>query len=69
MASRKEIVIDHERLRDPNTITPITQKAFKDAGFDIHRDEATTEDDHGKGKRVYKIRNVRYFDLGRKSGR
>jgi len=65
VASRKEIVVDHSKLRDTNTITQVTEKAFKDAGFNIHRHEAQTEDDHSKGKRIYKIKNVKFFDMGR----
>ena len=59
--ARNEIVIDHERLRNPETITKVVSDEFKARGLDIHRHEATTEDDHSRGKRVYKIKSTKFF--------
>ena len=59
--ARKEVVIDHERLRDPNTITKVVSDEFKAHELDIHRHEATTEDDNRAGKRIYKIKSTKFF--------
>ena len=68
--STKEIRIPHNKIRDTQTITDVQERAFKDAGLDMHRDELIGEeliDDHSKGVRVLKVRGkVKYFDMGRK---
>lgn len=66
----KEIKIPHDKIRDPNKITDVQEKAFKDAGLDMHRNELTGEelvDDFDKGVRVLKIRKPRkyFFFFGR----
>ena len=71
--SVKEIRIEHEKIRDPHKITQVQEKAFRDAGLDMHRDELTHEeiiDDHDKGVRVLKVRGRRkFFFIGEKNGR
>jgi hypothetical protein len=58
---RKEVSVKHEDIRDPQTITKVVDKAFREKGLDMHRHEATHEDDHTRGTRTYKIKNVKYF--------
>lgn len=65
----KEISVSHDSITNPQTITKVVDKAFKDAGLDMHRHEAKHEDDFGSRKRVYKIKNVKFFDMGRRSAR
>ena len=66
----REFRIDHSKISDPQTITQENVKAFKEQGLDIHRHEVERlEDDHGKGQRVYRVKNTKYFDIGRKSAR
>ena len=71
--SVKEIRIDHEKIRDPHKITQVQEKAFKDAGLDMHRDELTHEeiiDDHDKKIRVLKVRSRRtFFFMGGNHGK
>jgi len=58
---RKEITIPHKNLRDPQTITRVVSDAFKEHGLDIHRHEADHADDHATGRRIYKIKNVKFY--------
>ena len=59
--ARKEITIAHDRLRDPQTITKVVSDEFAQRGLDIHRHEASHEDDHRAGTRVYKIKSVKFY--------
>jgi len=59
--ARKEVSVPHDDIRDPQTSTPIIEKAFKDAGLDVHRNESEQVDDHAQKRRVYKIKSVKYF--------
>ena len=69
----KEIRLRHEDIADPQTITDVNEKAFKDAGLSMHRDELIGEeliDDHDKKVRVLRVRGRRTFiDLGQRSRR
>lgn len=59
--ARKEVTVSHRDISNPNTITQVVDKAFKEAGLDMHRHEADHEDDHRAGKRTYKIKSVKFF--------
>ena len=60
--ARKEIRIPHDEIRDPQKVTERNIKAFKDHGLDIHKNEVDElVDDHLRGERILKIRNVKYF--------
>lgn len=60
----KEIVIDHELIRNPQTITQVQEKAFKDHGLDMHANEVNEIiDDHKAGKRILKVKNTKYFTV------
>ena len=69
--SIKEIRVSHADIRDPQKITQVQEKAFKDAGLDMHRDELTGEhdgllDDHEKGVRVLRVKGrTKYFFMGK----
>lgn len=71
MPRTKEIRIAHKQIRDPNTITQVQEKAFQDAGLDMHRDELTGEhdgliDDHDRGVRVLRVKGrTKYFFIGK----
>ena len=69
----KEIRLKHEDISDPQTITQVQEKAFKEVGLDMHKDELTSEeliDDHDKKVRILRVRGRRTFiDLGQKSRR
>lgn len=63
----REISIPHAELDDPQTITERNVRAFKENGLDIHVNEVDELiDDHKLARRIYKIRNVKYFDMGRR---
>lgn len=67
----KEIKIPHADISNSQTITDVQEKAFKDAGLDMHRDELTGEhdgliDDHEKGVRVLRVKGrTKYFFMGK----
>jgi hypothetical protein len=64
--AHKEIRIKHERLRNPETITQVNENAFKENDLDIHKNEVDElVDDHKRGERIYKVRKVKFFDMGR----
>lgn len=63
----KDILIPHDEIQNPETITQRTVRAFRESGLDIHKNEVDRlEDDHAKGVRRLTVRNVRYFDLGKR---
>lgn len=58
----REFRIDHDRISDPQTITQVNIEEFKKQDLDIHRHEVEKlEDDHGKGQRVFRVKNTKYF--------
>ena len=71
MPQTKEIRVSHADIRDPNQITQVQEKAFVDAGLDMHRDELTGEhdgliDDHDKGVRILRVKKrTKYFFMGK----
>lgn len=61
----KEIVIPFNELSNPQTITDVNIKKFKEQGLDIHTHEVDSlEDDHKKKVRRLKIKNTKYFFMG-----
>lgn len=67
--AKKELRIPHDQISDSQTITKRNEEIFKEHGMSIHTHEVDgLEDDHKKGVRILKVRNVKYFDLGRRSG-
>lgn len=59
---KKELVIPHSEIRNPDTITQRNIRAFKEAGLDMKLHEVDSlEDDHSKGVRVLKVRKVKFF--------
>jgi hypothetical protein len=63
----KELSIPHRELDNPQTITQRTQRAFAEADLDIHRHEVVElVDEFSTQRRIYKIRNVKIFDMGRR---
>lgn len=69
----KEIRLRHEDIRDSQKITQVNERAFKESGLDMHRDELTGEeliDDHDKGVRILRVKGRRTFvDLGKNKRR
>jgi hypothetical protein len=64
-----EIHVPFEKISNSQTITQENIKMFKEHGMDIHKNEvAEIVDDHGKQKRIYKIKNVKYFGPWSKRG-
>jgi len=62
----KEIVVPHKDLADPQTITQVNEKMFKDHDLDIHVNEVQDiTDDFERKVRRYKIKNTKYFDMGK----
>lgn len=63
----KEIRIPHAEIADPQTITQVNVRKFKEAGLDIHKNEVDRlEDDHRRGERILTVRNPKFFDMGRR---
>lgn len=68
--AKKEVRIPFDEIRDPNKITQVNARKFKELGLDIHKNEVDELiDDHSTKTRVLKIRNIRYFDMGRRGPR
>lgn len=60
--AKKELVIPHDEISDPQKITQRNERLFKAHGLDIHKNEVDElVDDHKKGVRILKIRNVKFF--------
>ena len=59
--ARKEIVVDHSEISDAQTITNVVKRKFAEHGLSIHRHEADHVDDNTTGKRIYKVKNVKFF--------
>ncbi|MCH7557722.1 MAG: hypothetical protein IIB56_09740 [Planctomycetes bacterium] len=58
----KEILIDHDEIRDSQTITGVIERKFKERGLNIHmNDVERLYDDHDKKVRVLTIKNTKYF--------
>lgn len=60
--ANKEIHVPFAQLGDSQTITGVNKRLFKENDMDIHKNEVVDLiDDHSAGKRVYKLRKVKYF--------
>lgn len=65
----KEIIIPHEEISNPQTITEVQEKKFKEAGLNMHLNEVDNiDEDFVKKVRRLKIRNVKYFGNWRHRG-
>jgi hypothetical protein len=65
----REFRVDHDKLRDPQTITQENIKLFKEQGLDIHRHEVERlEDDPKIEKRVLRVKNTKYYGPWSKRG-
>ena len=66
----KEIRLDYDKISDPQTITDVQERAFREHGLDMHRDELTGEEivnDSDRKQRILKVRSPKkFFDMGRK---
>lgn len=61
----REIRIPHKDIEDPDKITKVNARKFKENGLDIHKNEVVSlEDDHEKKERVIKVKNTKYFFMG-----
>jgi len=68
--SKKELRIGFDRIKDPQQITQENVKLFRENDLDIHRHEIDAIiDDDSKRERIYKVRKVKYFDMGRRGSR
>ncbi len=66
--SNKELIIPHEEISDPQTITKVTQDIFEKNGLNHKTSEHLDfEDDMDKKVRKVRVKTVKYFDMGRKS--
>ena len=62
-----EIIVPHKDLENPDTITQVNEKMFKDKTLNIHVNEVQDiTDDFERKVRRYKIKNTRYFDMGKR---
>jgi len=60
--ANKEVVIDHDRIRNPQTITQVVTEEFKKQGLNPHKNDCMDlQDDFSKGKRIYKLKKVKLF--------
>lgn len=58
----KDILIPHAEIGNPQTITPIMERKFKEAGLDMHHHEVTDlHDDFDKGVRKLTVHTPRVF--------
>ena len=65
----KEIRIPYREISDPQKITQVNIKKFREQGLSIHRHEVEKiEDDHGRQERVLKIKNTKYYGPWSKRG-
>ncbi len=63
----KEIRIRYSQIANPQTITDVNRRTFKEAGLDIHKhDVRVIHDDHDHSVRVMKIKKpTKYFFQGK----
>lgn len=61
----KEIIIEHNEINNPQTITQVMGDKFKANDLDIHKHEVEVlEDDNKKGIRRLRIKNSKFFSVG-----
>jgi hypothetical protein len=64
--AKKELRIGFDKISNPETITEENIKLFRQNDLDIKKNEVDELiDDHSTRTRIYKVRKVKYFDLGR----
>lgn len=62
----REILIPHEEISDPQKITQVMVRKFKEQGLNIHVHEVEElEDDFKKAVRKLKIKNTKYFIMSK----
>lgn len=62
----REIQINHSEIKNPQEITKVVARKFKEQGLNHHVHEVIKlADDFSKGVRHLKIRNTKYFFQGR----
>jgi len=61
--ANKEVVLKHTDISNSQTITKVVANAFKEqADCDIHKNDCVEiADDFSTGRRIYKLKKVRYF--------
>ena len=60
----KEIVISHDKINNPQTITQVMESEFKKHDVNIHQHEVTDlDDDYNKGVRKLTVKNTKYFTV------
>lgn len=60
--ARKEIRLDYDKISNPETITQVNEKAFKQAGLDMHKHEVDELiNDDSKKQRILKVRYRKFF--------
>lgn len=58
----KEFRVGHDAISDPQTVTQVTKRLFKDHDVDTSKNEALDIiDDPSKRQRIYKIKNTKFF--------
>ena len=61
-----EIIIPHDKIRDPQGVQPVVEAAFKEKGLNCHVHEVRTlEDDDRKGIRRLEVVSTKSFCVGR----
>jgi len=62
----RDIIIDHDKIMNPQTITDVQEAAFEREGLNMHVHEVEQiDDDHKRGKRVIRVKNTKYFFQGK----
>jgi len=57
-----EIIINHNEIANPQTITDVMERKFQAKGLNIHVNEVTDlQDDHKKGVRKITVKGTKYF--------
>lgn len=63
----KEFRIGHDKLRNSQTVTQVMADEFKKRGLNTKVNIALDViDDPAKRQRIVKVKNTKYFDMGRK---
>lgn len=61
----RELILDHQEISNPQTITKVMEDRFKDEGLNIHTHEVTKiEDDFRQKRRRVMIKNTKFFTVG-----
>ena len=57
----KEFRIPHSAIQDPQTITEVNKRVFREHDLDFERHPAIHEDDHGRGERIVRVKTGKMF--------